>query len=81
MVKYALSIPSSKVQEGLLAIQKEFLEQASPSNLDDLAKFVLTFLLPPEIFSNKLLLLFQSLYMLQLLAMLKSKALLLEKEA
>ena len=41
MVKHALSNPSRKVWEGLFAAQKEFLEHANPSNIDDLAKFVL----------------------------------------
>ena len=40
MVRHALSIPSRKVQEGLLAAQKEFQEHAA-SDIDDLAKFVL----------------------------------------
>ena len=40
-MKHALSTPSRKVQEGLLAAQQEFLEHADPSNMDDLAKFVL----------------------------------------
>ena len=41
LVKHALSIPSRKVQEGLLATQKEFLEHTDPSNVDNLAKFIL----------------------------------------
>ena len=40
-MKHALSIPSIKVWEGLLAAQQEFLEHADSSNMDDLAKFVL----------------------------------------
>ena len=134
-MKQALSIPSRKVWEGLLATQKEFLEHANPSNVDGLAKFVLLdekelgsevaeigenieklichdipshlgneAVLPKDIgtkgilkviltssniyfinnsnlFNNELLLLFQSLYMLQLSAVLKRKVLLLEKEA
>ena len=36
-----LSIPSRKVQEGLLAAKKEFLEHADSSNVDYLAKFFL----------------------------------------
>ena len=41
MVKHALSIPSRKVWEGLLAAPKEFLDHAKPSSVDDLSKFVL----------------------------------------
>ena len=41
VVKHALSIPSRKVCEDLLAAQKELLEHANPSDVDDLTKFVL----------------------------------------
>ena len=40
-MKHALSVLSRKVWEGLLATQKEFLEHADSSNVDDLAKFIL----------------------------------------
>ena len=43
VAKHALTIPSRKVQEGLLAAQHEFLEHADPSKVDDLAKFTLLY--------------------------------------
>ena len=36
-----MSIPSSKVQDGLLFTQKVYFKHADPSNVDGLAKFIL----------------------------------------